>query len=45
MMSVCVECLEKSPEVKSYLLDGLEEMRYCFTEWTKAKEVGKGSPI
>lgn len=39
------ESVEQGSEVKPYLLDGLEEMRYCFNEWTKAKEVGKGSPI
>ena len=42
-MHVCavVDKVDGGTMVAPYLLDGLKEMQYCFTEWTKSKEVRK----
>ena len=35
----CLDDLEKDSEIPLYLLEGLEELHCCFTEWTTKREV------
>lgn len=36
-------CLDKGGSPPIYLLDGMKEMLYCFTRWTRSREVSRSA--